>query len=473
MSKDARPTGLPRRPLKICHVAATADGATWMFEQLRELRDRYGHDVTAVVSGPQGALIEKLKAENIRYHVTNFAAGPGPLLETFLMPIAILRLALFFRRERFDVIQHHIFISMRIARPAAWLAGVPIRISMLSGPFHLEAPTSRWIERLTYWMDTMLLPSCEVSAKLCREIGVPESRIGPVIYYGPDDHRFDPETALPVDIRSEFGWPSDTPLVCMVAFFYPRLSAGSWVPPEVRNRGIKGHGDLVKAAPVVLREFPNAKFLLVGSGWGTYGEKYLEEVKQLVRELGLESAVVFPGYRADANGILRGSNVAVQASLSENLGGTIESLLMECPTVATRVGGLVDTVKDGETGVLVNPSDPQDLARGIARLLRDRDAASALGKRGRQYMLQRFTLRRTTDDLNSLYLQLTEPTKSKPYNLLFSLGRLIIGAPLFAYIAFRLFFVDGYIFYKVRSALYKLLRRVRASGYSGKRRLDG
>ena len=146
---------------------------------------------------------------------------------------------------------------------------------------------------------------------------------------------------------------------------------------------------------------------------------------------------------------------------------------MECPTVATRVGGLVDTVKDGETGVLVNPSDPQDLARGIARLLRDRDAASALGKRGRQYMLQRFTLRRTTDDLNSLYLQLTEPRKSKPYNLLFSLGRLIIGAPLFAYIAFRLFFVDGYIFYKVRSALYKLLRRVRASGYSAKRRLDG
>lgn len=182
MDKNAQPTTAdqPQRSLKICHVAATADGATWMFEQLRELRDRYGHDVTAVVSGPQGALIDKLKAENIRYHVTNFAAGPGPLHETFLIPIAILKLALFFRRERFDVVHHHIFISMRIARPAAWLAGVPIRVSMLSGPFHLEAPTSRWIERLTYWMDTILVPSCELSAEICREMGIPESRISPV-----------------------------------------------------------------------------------------------------------------------------------------------------------------------------------------------------------------------------------------------------------------------------------------------------
>jgi glycosyltransferase involved in cell wall biosynthesis len=292
-------------------------------------------------------------------------------------------------------------------------------------------------------------------------MGIPESRIGPLIYYGPDHHRFDPQTVLPVDIRGEFGWPPDTPVVCMVAFFYPRLSAGSWVPPEVRNRGIKGHGDLVKAVPRVLTELPNAKFLLVGSGWGNYGDKYLEEVKQLVRELGLESAVVFPGYRTDANGVLRASDVAVQASLSENLGGTIESLLMECPTVATRVGGLVDTVKDGDTGVLVNPSDPRDLARGIVQLLRDRDAAAALAKRGRHYMLQRFTLERTAADLNSLYSQLATPSQRTRYSLLFSLGRLMIGAPLFAYMAFRLFFIDGYIYYKLRSIAYRFLVRIR------------
>jgi glycosyltransferase involved in cell wall biosynthesis len=443
----------PRRPLKICHVAATADGATWMFEQLRDLRDRYGHDVTAVVSGSQGHLIDKLNSENIPYYVVDFAAGPGALLETFLMPVAILKLARFLRRERFDVVQHHIFVSMRIARPAAWLADVPVRLSMLAGPFHLQAPTSRWMEGLTYWMDSMLIPSCETSAQLCHEMNIDVSRIAPVIYYGPDECRFNPETVPAADIRRQFGWPPETPVICMVAFFYPRLSGGSWVPPEVRNRGIKGHGDLVKAAPFVLKEFPNAKFLLVGSGWGVYGEKYLDEVKKLVRDMNLEASVIFPGYREDANSLLREADVAVQASLNENLGGTIESLLMECPTVATRVGGLVDSVRDNETGVLVKPSDPQDLARGIISLLRDRDHARRLARAGRQLMLQRFTLRRTVSDLHALYQAVTpsEQTGRKYYRRAVSIVRLLAGIPLFAFIGVRLFLADGYLWFTLRN----------------------
>jgi glycosyltransferase involved in cell wall biosynthesis len=444
--------------IKVCHVAATSEGATWMFEQLRELRDRFGYDVVAVVSANQGRLIDKLESENIRYHVANFAAGPAPLREALATPLAVLKLALFFWRERFDVVQHHIFISMRIARPAAWLADVPVRLSMIAGPFHLQAPTSRWIERLSYWMDTKLIPSCQASAGLCRDIGIPDHYVAPVVYYSPDERNFDPTTITPADIRAQFGWPPDTPLVCMVAFFYPRLSTGSWVPDAVKGRGIKGHGDLIKAAPIILQQFPNAKFALVGSGWGEGGERYLEEVKELVKKMKLESSVVFLGFREDANRILRTADVAVQASLSENLGGTLEALLMECPTVATRVGGLVDSVRDGDTGVLVNPSDPKDLARGIIELLRDRERARRLGKAGRRLMLDRFTLQHTTKNLNSIYQELLEnrPRRLGFYNPFVFLWRLFVGAPLFAFMAFRLFFLDGYVFHKIRARLSRL-----------------
>jgi len=95
----------------------------------------------------------------------------------------------------------------------------------------------------------------------------------------------------------------------------------------------------------------------------------------------------------------------VQPSLSENLGGTIESLLMECPTVATRVGGMTDSILDGETGVLVNPADPASLAEGILRVLRDPLAARRYGAAGRQRMLTAFTLRQTVDRLADLYQQ--------------------------------------------------------------------
>src|SRR4030095_5507471 len=105
------------------------------------------------------------------------------------MPMTILKLARFFRQQHFDVVQSHVFRSMLIGRPAAWLADVPVRLSMISGPFHLEAQTSRWIDRRTHWMETMLIPSCEESLRLCRDMGVPKERLA-LVYYGADERRF-------------------------------------------------------------------------------------------------------------------------------------------------------------------------------------------------------------------------------------------------------------------------------------------
>jgi hypothetical protein len=170
----------------------------------------------------------------------------------------------------------------------------------------------------------------------------------------------------------------------------------------------------------------------------------MEEVRELVRRLDLQESIIFAGYRADVNNILREADVAVQASLNENLGGTIEALMMERPLVATRVGGMVDSVLDGVTGVLVNPSSPEDLARGILELLRDPERARELGRAGRRLMLEQFSLRKTAKDLDELYRRMLrrETAKRRPYNPLVSLYRLLLAAPIFFYFSFRLLFVD-------------------------------
>src|SRR5260370_31639210 len=109
-----------------------------MFKQLRDLRDKHSFDVAAVVSGRQGPLIDKLVSENIPFHVANFAAGSGSPRAILRMPLAILQLARTLRRERYDVVQTHIFTSIVIGRPAAWLADVPVRMAMIAGPYHLQ-----------------------------------------------------------------------------------------------------------------------------------------------------------------------------------------------------------------------------------------------------------------------------------------------------------------------------------------------
>lgn len=428
------------RPLRVCYMVATTEGALWAFEQLRDLRDLHGFDVAVVLNGDSGTLVDRFEAASIPVHVADFDFTRHPDLLT--LPRKVLRLVSLLRRERFDIVQTHLFHSMVIGRIAGWIADVPVRLSMIAGPFHLEAYTPRWIDFVTSWMDTVIIPSCEYTRQLYRGAGIADERLS-VIYYGPDERKFDPATP-PAGLRREFGWDEETSLVGMIAYFYTELPSNRWIPPVLHGKALKGHEQLIRAAPIVLKEFPNTKFLLVGDGWEDGGRQQMERMKALVIELGLEHSVIFTGFRTDVPHIYRDLDISVQPSLNENLGGTIESLLMERPTVATRVGGLTDSVIDGETGVLVNPGDPVDLARGILRLLRDPSAASALGRAGRTRMLSRFTLRRTVEDLATLYRRLAA-SRSTGCRGYVTAARLLLAGVFSAVVAVRFLFLDIYV----------------------------
>ena len=426
---------------RVCHIAATTEGAVWVFEQLRDLRDRFGYDISIILNGTSGTLVNRFKAAGIRVLASDFQfLGRGDLLA---VPRKILELAQLLRRERFDIVQTHLFHSMVIGRIAAWLADVPVRLSMIAGPFHLEAYTPRWIDASTQWMDIAIIPSCEFSRELYLEMGVRKDRLD-VIYYGPDETKFDPANHTELDLRGEYGFAPDEPLIGMVAYFYPELGYNRWTPPAVQGRAVKCQADLIQAMPRLLEEFPRAKLLLVGSGWEAGGQEYLKKMQLLVAELGLSESVVFTGYKTNIPGVLKALDVAVQASLSENLGGSIEALLMECPTVATSVGGLVDSVIDGHTGVLVAPGEPAELARGILTLLRDPAGARDLGRRGRQLMLEKFTLHQTVEREHRLYQTLAQRSP-RGFRRSRRLLRLLGGAIVGAYMATRYTVFDANI----------------------------
>ena len=183
--------------------------------------------------------------------------------DLFAMPRKILALTRLLRRERFDVIQTHLFHSMVIGRIAAWLADVPVRLSMVAGPFHLEAYTPRWIDGSTQWMDTALIPSCEWTSTLYKSLGVADRRLK-IIYYGPDEKKFDPANHQAADLRGEFGLGDDGPLIGMIAYFYAELGVNRWTPPAVQGRSVKCQSDLIRAMPEILKEFPKARLILGG-----------------------------------------------------------------------------------------------------------------------------------------------------------------------------------------------------------------
>jgi glycosyltransferase involved in cell wall biosynthesis len=84
----------------------------------------------------------------------------------------------------------------------------------------------------------------------------------------------------------------------------------------------------------------------------------------------------------------------------------VEAQLAAVPVVATRVGGIVETVKDGKTGLLVEPGDPAALAEAIVCLLKDEDLRRSMGKAGRERAVELFSYERLVENLLCRYKEI-------------------------------------------------------------------
>jgi glycosyltransferase involved in cell wall biosynthesis len=272
-------------------------------------------------------------------------------------------------------------------------------VAGIAAPRHLEARLTRIVERLTFRADAFIVCGCDHAAALYRDLG---ARDVATVYYGSPDEEFDPAAADGEGFRRELGVAPGAPLVGLVAHFYPPMR-GPQAPRATHGVGLKGHDTFLAAARIVAGRFADARFVLVGEGSNELGERYRQSLVESCRTDGFIDRVFFPGHRHDLQRVLASLDVAVQCALTEGLGGTIEALMMERPTVATRVGGMPEAVRDGETGLVVPAADAPALAAAIERLLADREEAKRLARAGRALMLERFTLSRTGSDLAALY----------------------------------------------------------------------
>jgi L-malate glycosyltransferase len=160
----------------------------------------------------------------------------------------------------------------------------------------------------------------------------------------------------------------------------------------------RGHEELLRAAALVARAEPTAKFVVVGDG------PLRRALEEQARGLGLNGGVRFLGAVPQAARLLPHFDVFVLSSVWEGMSnGLLEAMAAGRPVVATRVGGNPEVVVDGESGLLVPPKDPQALADAVLRLLRDRELARRLGEAARRRIESEFTLEQMVQRLESLY----------------------------------------------------------------------
>jgi glycosyltransferase involved in cell wall biosynthesis len=138
---------------------------------------------------------------------------------------------------------------------------------------------------------------------------------------------------------------------------------------------------------------PAVHLLLVGDA--LFGEEaYAARLHAQARSLGIADRVHFLGFRADVPRLMRLVRVVLHTSIAPEPFGRVivEGMLARRPVVATRAGGVEEIVRQGQTGVLVPPSDPAALAAAIRDLLAHPDRAARIGGAGRIYAEEHFTV---------------------------------------------------------------------------------
>jgi len=156
---------------------------------------------------------------------------------------------------------------------------------------------------------------------------------------------------------------------------------------------LKGHAYFLKAMAKVIRSIPYTKIWIIGDA-PARKEIYREQLEVLVKRLGLVQYVEFLGNRRDIPQLLAKTNLLVLATITEEAFGRVvlEAQAAKVPVVATRVGGVVEIIDDGRTGILVPPKDPETMANAIIRVLKDKNLAENMATAAYEKLKAEFTL---------------------------------------------------------------------------------
>ncbi|MEM2241049.1 MAG: glycosyltransferase family 4 protein [Candidatus Bathyarchaeia archaeon] len=143
----------------------------------------------------------------------------------------------------------------------------------------------------------------------------------------------------------------------------------------VPKRGLK---NLIEAMPKVIGGFPEATLIIAGEG----PEK--TRLRKLAENLGLAQHVRFIGLAPYEliPALVKSSTIVVNPSLVEgHSSSVIEAMAASKPVIATKVGGITDIIRDGETGILIEPENPDQIAEAIMKLLKNPKMMEAIGER--------------------------------------------------------------------------------------------
>jgi glycosyltransferase involved in cell wall biosynthesis len=327
---------------------------------------------TLLLCKPNSALLQRANALGL-------AATPIRFRNTFHIPSFRQLLLLVRSKDPIAIVSHgshDALLSVMVSRWAALLGGRRIPVLRVK-TFQHGYPLSF---AYNYLFSKTLTPSHHLRSLFLGNRSIKPNKIE-VLYPGIDFSGLShSDNALPDHVER---WLADHP--------GPVISHGAIL------RGEKGHRIILNALVEVKKSFPTVRYLIAGEGQ----DRPLLEAE--ITALGLEDHVYLTGILHKIAPLLNASTLAVLPSLIEPLGMfQIEAQYLGVPTIASRVGGIPETILHEETGLMVEPGNVPAWADAICWVLQHPTEAKQLAERGRVFVTNKFSMERNTTELIQL-----------------------------------------------------------------------
>jgi glycosyltransferase involved in cell wall biosynthesis len=296
---------------------------------------------------------------------------------------AAWKLARLIRQLRPDVVHAHDPHGVAMAGIALSMITQPSTPPLLASrrvDFHLKGSSlSRW----KYQQVDCFVCASEAIRLILVADGVPEDRTV-TVHEGIDVERVDAAPAA--KLHEELWLPHRAPVVGNVAALVPH----------------KGQRHLIEAAALVVRQVPDARFVIAGEG------ELRQALEREIKEHHLEKHVLLAGFRPDVLSVHKAFDIFVMSSVTEGLGTSLlDAMACAKPVVATTAGGIPEVAVDGVTGLLVAPRDHHAMADAIVRLLNDASLRARLGAAGLARVRSHFTAERMVRETLQVYERVT------------------------------------------------------------------
>jgi glycosyltransferase involved in cell wall biosynthesis len=367
----------PRRVFFLLDSFMIGGTETQAVELARRL-DPARFQVTVGCLRKEGPLLERLKGTSV--DIVKIDLGRG--IDSPSGILGVLKLARYLRKRRFEVVHAHDLWSNMVGMAAAMLARVPVTITSQRDLSHdaWYGTYRRRVLRFLQRRSSIVLTNAKaIRDGLVAQDGIPPEKVC-VIYNGVDLDKF--RNSHP-DRAGMFPHSEGNKLIVLV---------GNMISD------VKGHLVLIPAAAEIVRQHPKTQFALVGEG------PKRAEFEAQVATSGLKENFLFLGRRTDVAQILACCDIAVLPSLAEGLpNAVLEYLAAGLPVVASALGGNLEVIQDGITGLLVPAQDSRALAHALTRLVEDQEFSTRLARAGQEHVARYFSFERLVAEVGKLY----------------------------------------------------------------------